>query len=70
VRILRGLGSRLLSCGCLIGLYETYRNTTILIVDAVGSGCTDPTHRVNATFTAADPIQMDANLRLPPTMHR
>jgi hypothetical protein len=45
--ILRGLGSRLLACGCLIGVYETYSGKTLSIVDAHGEGCRDTTHRLN-----------------------
>ena len=45
--ILRGTNSALLPCGCLIGLYETYRGQTLAIVDAKGPACTDPPHRVN-----------------------
>lgn len=48
MRILRGLGSRSLPCGCLIGIYETYDSKTIAIVDARGSGCMDGSHRVDA----------------------
>lgn len=45
MRILRGLGSRFLSCGCLVGVYETYDGETVLIVDAVGPSCPDPAHK-------------------------
>jgi len=45
--ILRGLDSRLLSCGCLIGIYETYSGKTLSIVDARGERCRDGTHRLN-----------------------
>jgi hypothetical protein len=47
-RILRGLGSPALPCGCLVGFYETYANETVAILDAKGSGCVDRTHRVDA----------------------
>jgi hypothetical protein len=45
MRILRGLGSRFLPCGCLAGVYETYDGSTVLILDAVGRACADPSHR-------------------------
>ena len=45
--ILRGLDSRLLACGCLIGVYETYSGKTLSIVDAQGAGCRDRKHRLN-----------------------
>jgi len=45
--ILRGLDSRLLACGCLIGVYETYSGKTLAIVDAQGADCRDRQHRLN-----------------------
>jgi hypothetical protein len=42
--ILRGLSSRLLTCGCLAGVYETYEGAVVTIVDARGPECTNPTH--------------------------
>jgi hypothetical protein len=42
--ILRGLSSRLLSCGCLAGVYETYEGDVVTIVDARGPACKNPTH--------------------------
>ena len=50
LRILRGLGSRALACGCLVGLYETYANETVAIVDAKGDSCPDREHRVDASM--------------------
>lgn len=51
MRILRGLSSRVLSCGCLAGVYETYDNETIGILDARGAGCADPAHHPGRTLT-------------------
>jgi hypothetical protein len=48
LRILRGLGSRALSCGCLVGFYETYANETVAILDAKGSDCVEGAHRVDS----------------------
>ena len=48
MRILRGVGSRVLACGCLIGLYETYDGRTIALVDARNPVCENPDHRMNA----------------------
>jgi len=42
--ILRGLSSRLLPCGCLAGVYETYEGQIVAIVDARGTTCTVSTH--------------------------
>jgi len=43
-RILRGLSSKLLQCGCLLGIYETYEGTVIGMVDAKAAGCEDESH--------------------------
>jgi len=43
-RILRGLSSRLLPCGCLLGVYETYEGTVIGLVDAKAAHCGDAEH--------------------------
>ena len=48
LRILRGLDSRGLPCGCLVGLYETYAAATVAIIDAKGSVCADEAHRVDS----------------------
>lgn len=44
MRILRGLSSRLLPCGCLVGVYETYSGEIIGILDARGPSCAETTH--------------------------
>ena len=44
MRIRRGLSSRLLSCGCLVGIYETYEGETVGILDARSPSCADPAH--------------------------
>ncbi len=48
LRILRGLDSRALPCGCLVGVYETYRSQTVAIIDVKGSSCTEGDHRVDS----------------------
>jgi hypothetical protein len=48
MRILRGIGSRSLPCGCLVGLYETYSGHVVALIDARGSTCIDQAHRVDA----------------------
>jgi hypothetical protein len=45
MRILRGLSSKWLRCECLVGVYETYDGSVVAIVDAKGTGCTEPSHR-------------------------
>ena len=44
MRILKGLSSRLLPCGCLAGVYETYEGEIVTILDAKASACGDPAH--------------------------
>jgi len=44
MRVLRGLSSRLLPCGCLVGVYETYEGEIVTILDAKAPSCADPTH--------------------------
>ena len=43
-RILRGLSSRVLPCGCLLGIYETYEGSVIGLVDLKSARCADRTH--------------------------
>ena len=43
-RILRGLTSEHLPCGCVCGVYETYDGRVVTVLDAVGERCTQPGH--------------------------
>jgi hypothetical protein len=56
MRILRGIGSRLLPCGCSVGLYETYGGRSVALVDNHHPLCPDATHQVNA---AIDPVLLE-----------
>jgi hypothetical protein len=44
MRLLRGLGSQLLPCGCLAGVYETYHGATVSILDARSDTCSIDAH--------------------------
>ena len=44
MRILRGLTSRLLPCGCIAGVYETYDGTVVTLLDEREAACLDPSH--------------------------
>jgi hypothetical protein len=44
MRILRGLTSRFLPCGCIAGVYETYDGTVVTLLDERQAACQDPTH--------------------------
>jgi hypothetical protein len=39
MRLRCGISSRVLSCGCLVGIYETYDESVVAVIDAVGSSC-------------------------------
>ena len=43
-RILRGLSSKLLPCGCLLGVYETYEGSIVGLIDAKAAKCADVAH--------------------------
>jgi hypothetical protein len=44
MRILRGLSSRFLACGCVVGIYETYDSQTVAILDTKATDCADSAH--------------------------
>jgi hypothetical protein len=44
MRILRGLTSRLLPCGCVAGIYETYDGEVVALLDERDSACADQNH--------------------------
>ena len=44
MRILRGLTSRLLPCGCLAGVYETYDGSVVTLLDERQATCPEPQH--------------------------
>lgn len=67
MRLLRGLGSRLLPCGCLAGIYETYADTTVTIIDARGEHCDNVKHIENGVMPIEDVFQGSA---LPPPHQR
>lgn len=57
MRLLRGLGSRLLPCGCLAGIYETYADTTVTIIDARGEHCDNVEHTEGGTMPIEEVFQ-------------
>jgi hypothetical protein len=69
MRILRGLSSKFLTCGCLAGVYETYDGEVVGILDAKGSMCTDGTHQdgkmISIEFSDSPPLQADASSHRP-----
>ena len=53
MRILRGLSSKFLPCGCLTGIYETYDGHVVGILDAKSGTCTINTHQNGKQLPAA-----------------
>ena len=45
MRILRGLSSKILPCGCVAGVYETYDGQIVGILDGKAPGCSHSEHR-------------------------
>jgi hypothetical protein len=41
------LGTRMLGCGCLAGVYETWSNEQVTIIDTRGRTCPIATHETN-----------------------
>ena len=50
MRLLRGLSGRVLPCGCLVGVYETYEGDVVATIDARGKQCQSSDHRLHATI--------------------
>ncbi len=48
MRILRGVGSGSLPCGCFVGLYETYSGPTVQVIEERGVSCADSRHKPGA----------------------
>jgi hypothetical protein len=57
MRILRGLSSKFLPCGCLVGIYETYDAETVAVLDAPAQSCVHPAHRAGSVV----PVDEDAS---------
>ena len=54
MRLLRGLSGRVLPCGCLVGVYETYEGAVVATIDARGKQCQSRDHRLHATLPVQD----------------
>jgi hypothetical protein len=66
MRILRGLRSRLLPCGCIAGIYETYDGETVSLLDDRGQACTHADHQpgnpvTELTGLRPSEVTLDAN---------
>lgn len=67
MRILRGLSSRFLPCGCLAGIYETYEGEVVGILDARGPACADGSHSLG-NQVPIQPTAGRANVAAPPVI--
>lgn len=67
MRVLRGLSGRVLPCGCLVGVYETYGGGVVSTIDAVGRDCTQPDHELHKTVNADPDSVAASNLDATPT---
>ena len=54
-RILRGLTSQHLTCGCTAGVYETYNGRVVSVLDARSAECGDETHEAGRLLPDATP---------------
>ena len=64
-RIMRGLTSQRMACGCVRGVYETYDGRVVTVIDAPGEECTQAGHEagrveVMAGEQAAPPVERKA----------
>ncbi len=69
MRILRGVGSRALPCGCLVGIYETYGGGIVALVDATGASCTSG-HKLDAQVDVRTRPGIDQPPSTSPIMNR
>jgi len=53
--ILRGVSGKVLDCGCLVGVYETYSGGVVQVIDAIGPACTH--HRKGQTVPGSPSVK-------------
>ena len=54
MRILRGLTSRLLPCGCMAGVYETYDGKVVTLIDERQATCPRSRHMFPQRIPGSD----------------
>ena len=62
MRLLRGLSGRVLECGCLVGVYETYDGAVVATIDARGPVCRASDHRLHAVIPVEAPATRTGSL--------
>ena len=70
MRILRGLTSRLLPCGCMAGVYETYDGTVVTLLDDRGSTCQLPLHVAGTAVPELDAASRGSEVAFHPDRQR
>jgi hypothetical protein len=70
MRILRGLSSRLLSCGCMAGIYETYNGQVVTLLDARHPGCTNGGHEQGLPVPELAGVPRSSEVTLQPERQR
>lgn len=55
MRVLKGLASHGLPCGCRVGIYETYAGPIVGIIDYRADECPQPQHRPGLIVPAPPP---------------
>jgi hypothetical protein len=70
MRILKGVSSRFLPCGCLAGVYETYDGEIVTIVDARGASCTHSSHSEGNVLPEEQPLKSTSSARRSTKDHR
>ena len=61
MRLRRGVAGRVLPCGCLVGIYETYDGSVVATIDAKGTTCAQGVHVLHAVVAEASVQPGDAN---------
>ena len=51
LQLRRCLGGAQLSCGCIVGVYETRAGGTMVVIDSPASRCQDEQHRAGVVIT-------------------
>lgn len=64
MRILRGLRSRLLPCGCVAGIYETYDSEVVTLLDERNETCSDAAHENGNRIPDLAAAPGDSEIRL------
>ena len=62
MRILRGLSSKLLACGCIAGVYETYDGRVVTVIDAAAPSCANQ-HTAGKVVPAETDAMQPAHIR-------